>query len=62
MVFRVFNRWGEKVFESHDISMGWNGYYKGKMELIDSYAWTLEYNEVGKAELLVLKGMVTLIK
>ncbi|MBK9352508.1 MAG: gliding motility-associated C-terminal domain-containing protein [Bacteroidetes bacterium] len=62
VVFRVFNRWGEKVFESHDISMGWNGYYKGKMELIDSYAWTLEYNEVGKAELLVLKGMVTLIK
>jgi len=26
----VFNRWGEKLFETHDINTGWDGSYKGK--------------------------------
>ena len=26
----IFNRWGEKVFESHDIHKGWDGTYMGE--------------------------------
>lgn len=26
----LFNRWGEKVFESTDLNFKWNGYYKGE--------------------------------
>ena len=26
----IFDRWGEKVFESTDITIGWDGTYKGK--------------------------------
>lgn len=27
----IYNRWGEKLFESDDINKGWDGYYKGKL-------------------------------
>lgn len=27
--FYLYNRWGEKVFESHDLSKGWDGTYNG---------------------------------
>jgi gliding motility-associated-like protein len=28
--FKVFDRWGELVFETQDQNVGWNGYFKGK--------------------------------
>jgi gliding motility-associated-like protein len=27
---KIFNRWGEKVFESHNKTNGWDGTYKGE--------------------------------
>jgi FOG: PKD repeat len=27
---QIYNRWGERLFESNDVSKGWDGYYKGK--------------------------------
>ena len=38
---RVFNRWGELVFESNDIRQGWDGYYKGKLSQQDVYVYQL---------------------
>lgn len=36
---QVFNRWGELVFESADVRMGWDGYYRGEPAKQDVYAW-----------------------
>jgi PKD repeat protein len=36
---RVFNRWGELVFESDDIKLGWDGWYRGKPCQQDVYAY-----------------------
>lgn len=32
VLLQVFNRWGEKVFESNDQFNGWDGTYKGKIQ------------------------------
>jgi gliding motility-associated-like protein len=28
--FRIYNRWGEEMFRTNDISIGWDGTYKGQ--------------------------------
>jgi len=40
--FRVFNRWGELVFETNILNHGWDGIYKGLPQVMDVYTWTLE--------------------
>jgi hypothetical protein len=36
---QIFNRWGIKVFETTDIAIGWDGYYKGKLVEQDVYVY-----------------------
>lgn len=38
---KIFNRWGEKVFESGSMEKGWDGTYKGRPQEMDSYAYVL---------------------
>jgi PKD repeat protein len=33
----IYDRWGEKIFETNDINVGWDGYYKGKLCKSDVY-------------------------
>jgi len=41
MNLKIFNRFGELVFESESMSQGWNGQYKGVDQPMDSYAYIL---------------------
>jgi gliding motility-associated-like protein len=61
MRFIIWSRWGEKVFESNDKRIGWDGKYKGKMMPMDVYAYTLEveFSDGTKAS---KKGDITLIR
>ncbi len=38
----IFNRWGELVFESFDVNIGWDGYYRGKLCQQDVYVWKIK--------------------
>ena len=42
LTFRIYNRWGQKVFESSDVNIGWDGTYKGNPQPMDVYAYTKE--------------------
>ena len=39
---QIFNRWGELLFESKDHSIGWDGYYRGRMASQEVYVWKLK--------------------
>jgi len=41
-ILRIYNRWGEQIFESHDVKVGWDGYYRGKLCEPDVYVWKAE--------------------
>ena len=41
--FQIFNRWGEKIFESHDSNTGWDGTYLGNKMLPDVYVYFVNY-------------------
>jgi gliding motility-associated-like protein len=40
-ILQVYDRWGEKVFETTDAKVGWDGFYKGKAAIAGVYAYQL---------------------
>lgn len=61
LLFKVFNRWGEKVFETTDMNIGWDGTYKGVPQEMDVYAWEL-FATLRDGTQVVRSGNVTLIR
>lgn len=61
MRFTIYNRWGQKVFETANRSEGWNGRVKGVLQPMDVYAYTLEV-EFFDGTRASKKGDITLIR
>ena len=59
--FRIYNRWGTKVFETSDINKGWNGQFNGEPQPMDVYIYTVEA-VTNKGKSFVKKGNVTLLR
>lgn len=57
----LYDRWGEKIFETNSTSFGWDGMYKGKLLPPDVYVYYVEATCYNKAEYRK-KGNVTLIR
>jgi gliding motility-associated-like protein len=57
----IYNRWGEKMFETTNKDQAWDGTYKGKEQELGVYVYYIEYKfESQKAEFT--KGNVTLLR
>jgi len=58
--FRVYNRWGQLMFETSTLGVGWDGTYNGQPQVMDVYTWTVEatgldgvhYKQAGNAILM----------
>ena len=61
LIFRVFDRWGEMVFETEDVNIGWDGIYQGKKLDPDVYDYYLKVVCYGGLE-KITKGNITLMK
>ncbi len=60
--FRVYNRWGQMVFETSDITDGWDGTFNGKPQPMGTYVYYVQYLKEGQATSTIAKGNVTLIR
>lgn len=61
MQFTIWNRWGQKVFETNDRNIGWDGKVKGVVQPMDVYAYTLTV-EFFDGVKTTKKGDITLIR
>jgi gliding motility-associated-like protein len=59
--FWIYNRWGELIFETTDLTKGWNGTYKGLPQNGGVFVWMCKYQFEGEA-LKVEKGTGMLIR
>lgn len=59
--FSIYNRWGEKVFESHNQRDGWNGIYKGLLQEMEVYTYAVTAVLVN-GDNKFLKGNITLLR
>jgi gliding motility-associated-like protein len=57
----IFDRWGEQLFHTTDMKMGWDGIYNGNLVQTESYVWKVRYKDIiGHSG--ELYGTVTLIR
>jgi len=57
---RIYNRWGEQVYTTEDISQGWDGNYKGQDAELGTYFYFIKYSHLGEEHLL--KGDLLLVR
>ena len=59
--FRIYDRWGEEVYLSRDITEGWDGTFNHKAAELGTYFWQISFvDRFGKES--YLKGDVTLVR
>ena len=61
VIFKVYNNWGELIFETDDANIGWDGTFKGNNSPLGVYTWTFEIEIIG-GEIIKKSGDVTLIR
>ena len=59
--FRVYNRWGQLMFQSTDSRQGWDGMYNYKPQPLETYTWIAEGID-GNGTTIFRKGQTVLIR
>ncbi|MFK7787596.1 MAG: PKD domain-containing protein [Crocinitomicaceae bacterium] len=60
----IFNRWGELVFESHDMNVGWDGKYSRLKEEVQDgvFTWKIEAGIKYSSDSKIFVGHVSILK
>lgn len=59
--FLIFNRWGEKVYEGHNINEGWNGFYQNTLQEPETYVYVVNITFLDNKK-VTKTGSITLVK
>jgi gliding motility-associated-like protein len=60
-LFTIFDRFGQKIFETTAMNKGWDGSYKGIAQPLGTYVWTMQVVDTKNAS-QSYNGIVTLIR
>lgn len=60
--FMIFNRWGDKIFETTDRELGWDGYVKGNLCQQDVYVYKIIFKDDVQLQSHEYVGKVILVK
>jgi gliding motility-associated-like protein len=61
MDWRIYNRWGQMVYRTTSRKHSWDGTFKGKMQPMDVYTYTLDV-EFSDGKKYRKTGDITLLK
>lgn len=57
---QIYSRWGNMIFESNDLEVGWDGKYRGELVPESMYAWYLSISD-GAGRIYEERGTVMII-
>jgi gliding motility-associated-like protein len=60
-LFRIFNRYGQLVFETNQWMKGWDGTYKGVAQAVGNYVWIVK-GKGRNGKIIEMKGNVVLVR
>ncbi|MNJ83155.1 PKD domain protein [compost metagenome] len=59
---KIFNRWGEVIWESHDPKGAWDGTYQGVLVPQGAYTWILNTREIISDKKYTFNGHINVIR
>jgi gliding motility-associated-like protein len=62
LYFRVFNRYGQIIFETRDWTRKWDGRVNGNPQGSGTYVWTFSYTDRNTGQKVALSGTTVLIR
>ncbi len=60
--FEIFNRWGQRIWQTSNYTEGWNGTFKGERQPIADYYYVFRYRCLTDGKEYIRKGNITLIR
>lgn len=61
-VFKIYNRWGEIIFESRNHNVFWDGTFQGHLVEDGVYTWEVEFSSINNANRFNTHGHVNVLR
>lgn len=61
-IVEVYNRWGEKIWESHDSSIGWDGTYRGSIVQAGTCTWVVRAKDLHNDRKYTWNGHLNILR
>lgn len=59
---QIYNRWGERIWESNDFTVGWDGTYNGRVVQSGTYTWAIDCKDAFTDKKYTFNGSLNLLK